>query len=336
MRFLFARRCALSFVLAGICMGWGANASADNDEVTLILDWIPDGAYAAFYAGVAEGIYEDEGLDVTIERGYGSSDTVTKIAADVATFGVADIASVMAGRVEGGTPVKAVSSIYTRPPHTIFTLDDSGIEEFADLRGKNLAGAPGSAVRVFLPYVLAQHGLSEDDLNITDADPANMGPLLAARRADAVTGFLTNLPRLQSTAEQAGANVRALEFAETLEMYGNSVIAAEDTISESPELVQRFVRATNAALEFSLENPDTAAEHISEALDGMDPERERLGMDVHNDLTFNSAVAEANPTGYFDAEQLRRTWETVAAAKDYDVNEVDAESFISREFVAGE
>lgn len=122
-------------------------APASAQDVKLLLDWVPTGDYAAYYAALDRGFYKEAGLNVTIERGFGSSDTVTKIATGVAPFGVADIAAVMTGRVRSQTPVKAIASIFTRPPHSVFVLADSGIKTFKDLEGKSLAGAPGSSVR---------------------------------------------------------------------------------------------------------------------------------------------------------------------------------------------
>ncbi len=144
--------------------------SVAQDKAKLILDWIPDGSYAAFYAGVAKGFYKDANIELTIDRGFGSSDTVTKVAAGVAQFGIADIAAVMAGRVRAQTPVTAIASIYTRPPHSIFVLADSPIKTFKDLEGRSLAGAPGSAVRVFLPLVMARNGVDMSKVNLVNSD----------------------------------------------------------------------------------------------------------------------------------------------------------------------
>ena len=177
------RRIVLPAV-AGVALA--VTPATAQDEATLILDWVPDGSYAAFYAGVAEGFYEEAGIDLTIERGFGSSDTVTKIASGVAKFGIADIAAVMAGRVRAETPVKAIASIYTRPPHSIFVLADSGIETFEDLEGRSLAGAPGSAVRVYLPLVMARNEVDMSMVELVNSEPATMGPLLVSGQADAV------------------------------------------------------------------------------------------------------------------------------------------------------
>lgn len=310
------------------CLALAAPAAA-QDRARLILDWIPDGAYASFYAGVAQGFYRQAGIELTIERGFGSSDTVTKVASNVAQFGIADIAAVMAGRVRAQTPVRAIASVYTRPPHSIFVLEGSGITSFKDLEGRSLAGAPGSAVRVFLPLVMRNAGVDMARVRLINSEPATMGPLLVTGQADAVTGFLTNRPRFETMAAERNRQVRVLQFAEALQIYGNALIATEATIAGSPDLVQRFVAATVRALEFGRDNPDQAIANMMAVVPGLNRVGDRGALDVHNFLTFDSEVARRLPTGSFDRAQLIRTWEAVAEAQSMDVRSMDPTVFVA-------
>ena len=310
-----------------------AGPAVAQDKAKMLLDWIPDGSYAAFYAGVAKGFYKDAGIDLSIERGFGSSDTVTKIAAGVAQFGIADIAAVMAGRARAQTPVKAIASIYTRPPHSIFVLASSPIKTFKDLEGRSLAGAPGSAVRVFLPLVMERNGVDLSKVNLINSEPATMGPLLISGKADAVTGFLTNLPRFEAMATQTGKGVRVLQFAEALQIYGNALIASETTIASSPDLARRFVAATIKSLEWTRDNPAEAVKAMMAMVPGLNPDGDGKAIDVHNLLTFESEVAKRLPTGAFDADQLERTWQAVAEAQKLDASSLEPEVFVTRAFL---
>jgi NitT/TauT family transport system substrate-binding protein len=310
-----------------------ASRAAAQDSVKFLLDWVPTGDYAAYYAALDRGFYREAGLNVTIERGFGSSDTVTKIATGVAPFGVADLASVMTGRVRSQTPVKAVASVFTRPPHSIFVLVDSGIRSFKDLEGKSVAGAPGSAVRVFLPLVLARNNVDAAKIRLINSEPATMGPLLVSGQANAVTGFLSNRPRFEAMAREQGKEVRVLQFAETLQIYGLSLIAPEALIQKNPDLVRRFVAATLRGVAFAKDNPRAAVESMAKVVPGLEVNRETGAMEIASFLTFESDVAKRLPLGAFDAEQLRRTWEAVAEAQQLDVKATSPESFVVRDFV---
>ena len=68
-----------------------------QDKVRFQTDWIPSGEHAMYYGAWSKGIYAKHGIDITITRGYGSGDTVTKVAGGAADFGVADLAAVLHG-----------------------------------------------------------------------------------------------------------------------------------------------------------------------------------------------------------------------------------------------
>ncbi len=57
------------------------------DDVTLILNWYLGGLHVPFYYGKERGYYEDEGIDLTINEGRGSANTVQVVAAGSDTFG---------------------------------------------------------------------------------------------------------------------------------------------------------------------------------------------------------------------------------------------------------
>ena len=75
-----ARALALLAVLAVAPLASVAPAGA-ADKVRFQTDWLPSGEHAMYYGGWQKGIFAEEGIDITITRGYGSGDTVTKLAA---------------------------------------------------------------------------------------------------------------------------------------------------------------------------------------------------------------------------------------------------------------
>ena len=144
---------------------------------------------------------------------------------------------------------------------------------------------------------------------------------------------MTDRPRFEVMAAEAGKEVRVLQFAESLQIYGNALIAAESTIENEADLTGRFVAATIRSLEFGRDNPEKAVEAMIAMVPGLNPEGDGKAIEVHNFLTFDSDVARANPTGAFDAEQLARTWEVVAEAQELDVTAFEAEDFVTRDFL---
>jgi NitT/TauT family transport system substrate-binding protein len=65
-------------LLAGIVSMGGA--TAQTTKVKFVLDWTWQAHHAIWTLAQDNGCFADEGLDVTIDRGFGSGDTVAKVA----------------------------------------------------------------------------------------------------------------------------------------------------------------------------------------------------------------------------------------------------------------
>ena len=73
----------------------------------LLLNWYLYSEHAPFFLGKERGYYDQEGIDLDIQEGRGSGVTVQAVAADTATFGYADVATMIKAAAKGA-PVKAV------------------------------------------------------------------------------------------------------------------------------------------------------------------------------------------------------------------------------------
>jgi hypothetical protein len=98
----------------------------------------------------------------SLTRGYGSGDTVNKVAAGTAAFGVADISAVMAARARQNAPVRSIMQVYTHSPHSLFVLRSSGITNFRGLEGRRIGITPGNSHRLYFPEVARRAGTNPD------------------------------------------------------------------------------------------------------------------------------------------------------------------------------
>ena len=92
-----------TIALCGFAIGASAQMAAAADAVDFQLDWTPGGISAAYYLGVEQGCFTDQDIDVTISRGYGAADAVTKVATGVADFSVTDLGVIIGTIAESGT-----------------------------------------------------------------------------------------------------------------------------------------------------------------------------------------------------------------------------------------
>ncbi|MBI44437.1 ABC transporter substrate-binding protein [uncultured Marinobacter sp.] len=318
-------------VAAALAAGFLGQSAAAADKITYQLDWLPGGDKSPVYVGVQKGFFEDEGLDVSISVGRGSTDAITRIATGQSDVGSADIAALMAAKAQDATvPVKAVYSIFNQAPHAFFALGKSGIKTLTDIAGKKVATSPFTSSNAFLPLVLKENGLPEDAVNLTKADPGALGPMLVNGGADAIIAWVTNVPLFESQAEATGNTLVVIPWSSAgLELYSASVVASERFLSERPDVARRFLKAFDRSLRYTRDNPAEAAA----ALKAMVPEVDEVVVEKQvgatMPLVFNS-VSERDGLGALTESRVALTWDWVAQAEGLSKDRLDPETVIDR------
>ena len=218
------------------------SANQSHTKVTLTLNWVPYGEHAPFYYGVKKGFYSAEGIDLTIKSGTGSGNTILQVSQDKTTFGWADTPPLLKG-IDAGMKVKSVGVFLKKGPSSIESLASKNIHKPADLKGKTVGGTPGDALYAMFPAWLKANGLSKDDVKVADVDAASKIAALIEGRVDAIMGFFHDqAPTIEG---KTGKKVSYLAYsAWGMNLLGTGIVASEDTLSKNPDLVRRFVKAT--------------------------------------------------------------------------------------------
>lgn len=269
------RRSTLTALAAGAsalalvaCGGGDGEAGGDggNDQVTLQLNWYPYGEHAPFYYGLEEGIFEDHGIDLTIEAGQGSARTVQAIGQQSFDFGWADTPALLAN-IDEGVDVRSVGVFLQSTPAAVQFFTESGITSPDDLKGKTIAVSAGDAVTLTFPMYLEAVGLTEDDVEQQNLDSAGKNAALISGQVDALIGFGHDQgPKI---ADESGKDVDKLPYSDAgLSFFSNGLLAHTSTIEDDPELVQRMVDAVTAAFVAAQESPQDAVG----AMEGKDPQ----------------------------------------------------------------
>src|SRR5919205_226031 len=124
----------VALVLAAVA--WIASPSSfADDAVSLRLNWYLGGLHVPFYYGKDKGYYAAEGIDLTINEGRGSANTVQVVAAGSDTFGLADSSSVITTAAKGAD-VKSVMSLLNTTGYSVVSLAEANIRTPKDLEGK--------------------------------------------------------------------------------------------------------------------------------------------------------------------------------------------------------
>lgn len=142
------------------------------DKINFQLDWLPGGDKAPVYVGVARGFFAEEGLDVSIAQGRGSTDAISKIATGSADVGLSDLVALLVAKAGQSVPVKAIYSQFSKAPYAFFVLESSGINSVADVAGKKIATSAFTSANVFLPLLLEVNGVAENNIQLIKPLPS--------------------------------------------------------------------------------------------------------------------------------------------------------------------
>ena len=286
------------------------------DKVHLQTDWIPSGEHAMYFGGWTKGFWEEQGIDITITRGYGSGDTVTKIAGGAADFGIADIGALITARARTGVPVKQIMQTYTHSPHSLFVLKSSGITTFQGLEDKKIGITPGNSHRVYFPKVAERAGTDPSKIIWSNSDAAAMAALLISKKIDAAPFFAMHHYYQNKAAMRAGEEIVVLPFVETgFAIYATGLVARDDMIEENPDLVRRFLIANRNAMEWARDNREEACTLHVERVPEVAHDDCMGSLDATMTFVFNEHSG-ATGLGRHDPARLAFTYEVVADAQD--------------------
>jgi NitT/TauT family transport system substrate-binding protein len=319
--------CVAALCLIALCAV--TREAQAKDHLILQLDWLPTGNHQAPFAGVSQGFFAAEDIDVEIRRGSGAADALTKVATGGAGFGYTDIANLM---MTPGAGVKAIMSIDREVPHAILTRADTGIKSFADLPGHTIGTAPTASSNLYFPLVLHETKVDASKITIINVDPSALGPMLLTKRIDGAVMWTTNIPRLRPEAGKAGISLVALPFdIVNSSMYGSVLIANEKTLKAQPELTRRFIRALRKAFLFARDHPEETATYVKSVNPQQNFEYELAGLKESNTHIYTWQNDEKT-LGTFDPEKVKTTYQWIVRAGKADPSG-NPESFIDRSYL---
>ena len=122
--------CALTLVACG-------GGEEEVATVRVQLQWVAQSQFAGYYAALAEGYYEEEGLDVTILEGAPDIVPQQVCVNGGAEYCIAWVPKVLESN-EAGANLVNVAQIFQRSGTMEVSFKETGINSVADLRGKRV------------------------------------------------------------------------------------------------------------------------------------------------------------------------------------------------------
>ena len=268
----------LSFMAVAVACG----SSSDDDELTsvsLALDWFANSNHAGIYEAVKRGYFLEEGLDVTVYTPADPSTVLQTVGAGRDDFGISYQPDLLLAR-SADVPVVSVMAIVQHPLNSVMALASSGIDSPGDLKGLKVGHPNIPSNQGMLATMLAEEGLTLDDVELVDVGFSLVETLLSGR-VDAIVGAYWTHESIRIELEGEPVNIMRMEEWGVPDFYELVLTTSENTLENRPEIVEKFVRAMRRGFEAANENPQASIDTLIELNpDTVNEELERRGIDV--------------------------------------------------------
>ena len=303
-------RILLTVFLAGICIQGNAQTN-----VRFLHEWRFEGHVAPFLVALDKGYYQAEGLNVTIDPGTGSLDSINRVATRAYDMSIADINSLMRYRDNpANAPLKAVMMVYDSPPFAILTLKKNNIRSPKDLEGRVLGAPAADGAWAQFPILAKVNSVDTAKVRVENVGFPVREALLAQGKVDAVTAFGSNALGVvaQGVPESDVVVLMMRQFG--LDLYGSAILAHPEFLKAQPKAAAGFVRALIKGFQETFRDPDAAIDSVMKRnpVAKRDIELARLKLVIEQ--SYLTDDVRANGFGAVDARRLESAIDQVGIA----------------------
>ena len=287
---------------------WTGSAYAEG--VRFILNWVPDGQQAAWFAGREKGFYKEQGLDLTVISGSGSAKAIKAVGGKAAEFGLADMGEIIKGRARN-IPIQAIGVLLAKDLNVIYTLTDSGIMKPKDLEGRTIGAPVWSSLRTVFPLFAKTNKVDTSKVKWVAMPPSAMAPSMYSGKVDSIATFTSVEHNLVDGAAKVGKKLHRLVFSEWgVNLYSLALNTLDERIKNNPGQVRRFVHASIKSLAWTAKNPDEAVRILLKSYPQATAKSERLKWNS----AFNSMITETtlqHGLGYMTEAKVKYTRDAI-------------------------
>jgi NitT/TauT family transport system substrate-binding protein len=280
----------------------GAASAQDLTEVSFGTNWVAQAEHGGFYQAVADGSYNDCGLDVTIVPGGPQVNNSAMMLAGRLEFYMGGTLDAFFG-VEQGLPLVNVAAMFQKEPQVLLTHPGK-VTSFEGMKDLTMIVQDGVA---YYDWMKARYGF-------TDAQRQpytfNAAPFIV-NEDSAMQGYLSSEPL--AVEREAGWAPDVWLIADAgYDSYSTTIQTTAEMVETQPEIVQCFVDASIKGWYNYLYNDPTAANDLIKS-DNPDMTQESIDYAIEKMLEAGivdsgdalemgiGAMTEARMTAFYDA-----------------------------------
>lgn len=225
-----------------------------EQKMTLLLDWFINPDHGPIIVAEELGYFSDQGLDLEIVAPADPSAPPKLVAAGQGDIAISYQPSQHL-QVAEGLPLIRVGTLVATPLNCLLVLKDGPIKEIADLKGRKIGFSVAGVEEAILTAMLSNHGVSLNDIEMVNVN-FSLSPSLMSGQVDAVIGAYRNFELNQMEIE--GVEGRCFYVEEEGVPTYDELIYVANPDRMNVDQVRRFLRATELATQYIVNNPDLA------------------------------------------------------------------------------
>ncbi len=297
------RMLAVVAVLASALAGLSIHAPAvAQDKLTVRLDFSPWGVQAAMHLAKNKGWFKEANLDIDVQDGRGSGNTVQLVNAGQVDVGQVQVGLVGSARTQGAA-IKSIATFQRKTDLCILVDRDSPMKSVADLKDKTVVVFAASPWAPFIDLYLKSGGMTRDTVKVDFVDPAALWGTYTAKRAD---GLMSTVGSALPVAEGPRPSKCLLASDAGIAFPSYGLVAREDTIAAKGAALKRLIQVQQKAWTHLKSNiDDGVAAMIAERPDAKlnaDVLRGQIKLTIEY---FDTPASAGKPIGW----QAKEDWE---------------------------
>jgi NitT/TauT family transport system substrate-binding protein len=323
-------------LLGSLTLSACAQAPAEEEgpiPLEFRLNWTLYGEHAPFFLGVDKGFYLEEGLDVSIVEGSGSSTTVKLLGNGTNNIGYADSATMMRG-VTAGVPVHAVAVIFQSSPMSfIYRADAARPTTIDELPGSTVAITAGDASLSIFEACLGKNDMTMEDVTLIQvSNPQAKETAVLEGKADTFLGYFVDQPLRMEKVTGVDMGWSKLVDICNVNTLSSAIIVNKFWAEDNEEIVEKFVRASQRAWAYTEEHPEEAAEIFAKHAEAFDAPMALA--EIEGSLTLlHTPNSEGKPIGWAAHEDWVATQQILEQYASFKPEE-DVNVFFTNDYIS--
>jgi len=289
------------------------HAQPTRQNLRFAVDWVIQVNHSWAVLAARRGYFQEEGINATVERGFGSGQTIQQIAAGALPLGFADIPTAIQLAIRNPQAgLRVVGVIYDGSP-LVLTVDANGpIRAPRDVEGRRLAAPEADAGRQMFPAWARATGVDPARVEWVNVTGQLREAMLARGEVQGITGFITSTIMGLEVIGMPAARQRHFRYREAgLPFFSGGLVTTQRFAAENPALLRGAVRALLRGAQHMARDPADAIAAVREQEPLTDPAVERRRWEVVRDEMLVTENVRQNGLSFVDPARLQRNIDIV-------------------------